>query len=69
MSNRSEMVQFYAQYFHNLLFDTGVTQGSILGSLLFIKFTNYLITCVTSCKTHLFVDDTQLYFFLLSGVV
>lgn len=40
----------------------GCPQGSILSPLLFIIYTADLVAKITYCYTHLYADDTQLYY-------
>ena len=39
----------------------GVPEGSILGPLLFILYTDYLPLCLNKSKSILFADDTTVY--------
>ena len=38
----------------------GVPQGSVLGSLLFLLYINYLNQAIKFCKVHHFANDTNL---------
>ena len=45
---------------HNIIY--GVPQGSVLGPLLFILYTNNLPNTLTVSKSILFADDTTIYY-------
>lgn len=40
-----------------------VSEGNILGPLLFILYINNIINICNNCKIHLFDDDTLLYLY------
>jgi len=61
LQNRKQYVQFKdsKSTVHNI--PCGVPQGSVLGPLLFIIYTNDLPNCLSLCKAILFADDTTVY--------
>ena len=61
LNNRQQYIQY--NYFKSEIHDIscGVPQGSVLGSLLFIIYTNDLPNCLKSWKAILFADDITLY--------
>ena len=61
LQNRFQFVKFddYTSDFGNL--SCGVPQGSILGPLLFILFTNDLLLFVSDCSIDMFADDTTIH--------
>ena len=61
LSNRKQYVQYKncKSSVHDIL--CGVPQGSVLGPLLFIIYTNDLPNCLKLSKTILFADDTTMY--------
>ena len=65
LQNRQQYVQYksYHSVSHNV--DCGVPQGSVLGPLLFILYTNDLPNCLSKTKSILFADDTTIH---VSGI-
>jgi len=61
LSRRKQYVQYYKSSSDTLTVPCGVPQGSVLGPLLFIIYTNDLPNCLTDSKAILFADDTTLY--------
>ncbi len=61
LTNRRQYVNFNGVNSKTGLIDCGVPQGSVLGPLLFILYTNDLHTCLESSKGILFADDTTDY--------
>ena len=57
-SSRSQIVSINGQHSDHLSITSGVSQGSILGPLLFFVFVNNLPEFVKSAKPSLFADDT-----------
>ena len=61
ISNRKQFVQYNQSISHIETMPCGVPQGSVLGPLLFIIYTNDLPNCLQYSKAILFADDTTVY--------
>ncbi len=61
LANRRQYVNYNGVNSTTGLIDCGVPQGSVLGPLLFILYTNDLHSCLESSKGILFADDTTIY--------
>ncbi len=61
LSNRTQYVQYNTSKSAHCALPCGVPQGSVLGPLLFIIYTNDLPNCLTTSKAIVFADDTTLY--------
>ncbi len=64
LTNRKQYVQYKSVASDVCNISCGVPQGSVLGPLLFILYTNDLPNCLSHSKCILFADDTTVY---LSG--
>ena len=61
LTGRKQYVQYNSQSSEVRQITCGVPQGSVLGPLLFIIYTNDLPTCLSHSTAILFADDTTLY--------
>jgi len=61
LSQRSQLVATQSSKSSFLSVKRGVPQGSILGSLLYSLYVNDLPNILTTCDTHMYTDDVQLY--------
>ena len=61
LTNRFQYVSVNNQFSQLLPVESGVSQGSILGTLLFIIYINDISDAVLYCKTLLFADDTKFF--------
>ena len=59
--NRKQYVSYNGSQSYQLNCKHGVQQGSVLGPLLFIIYTNDLPDCVDQAEIILFADDTTIY--------
>jgi len=61
LTQRKQYVKYINSSSDILTLPCGVPQGSVLGPLLFIIYTNDLPNCLNDAKVILFADDTTLY--------
>ena len=62
LSDRKQVVSIGKETSHYCSITSGVPQGSILGPLLFVLFTNDLSKVLTQCQILMYTDDTVMYF-------
>ena len=62
LSNHKQVVSIGKETSHYCSITSGVPQGSILGPLLFVLFTNDLSKVLTQCQILMYADDTVIYF-------
>ena len=62
LTNRSQFVSYRDTHSANCSVTCGVPQGSVLGPLLFIIYTNDLPHSLTHSNCILFADDTTIYY-------
>lgn len=61
LTNRSQAVTYENHQSMFLPISNGVPQGSVLGPILFLIYMSELSSCIMSCNSHSYADDTQLY--------
>ena len=60
LENRTQMCSINGSLFQSCLLSRGVPQGTILGPLLFLLYTNDLPNCLSNCEPRMYADDTHL---------
>ena len=61
LSDRSQIVNINGQLSSPKLIKTGVPQGSVLGSLLFLLFINDFPSCLSNATCNIFADDNMVH--------
>ena len=61
LKNRSQFVKVYRTISDVAHVSIGISQGSVLGSILFLLFINNLPKVINNCSVSMFADDVTLY--------
>ena len=61
LKDRTQLTEFNKMHSDFLSLKNGVSQGSILGPLLFIIYLNDLVNCCNHFKPTIYADDTVLH--------
>jgi retron-type reverse transcriptase len=62
MSGRSQFVKSNGVNSSHRSVMCGVPQGSVLGPLLYVSFSNDVSYVIRACSFHMYADDIQLYY-------
>jgi hypothetical protein len=62
LTNRKQIVKYNQVWSKEMLIQTGVPQGSILGPILFLLYMNDIENCSKLLSFVLFADDTNIFY-------